>query len=166
MFYLLVALLGGACGAVVCFWAMWKFALQVAKNKERRITMFSSYFYTLDRWLTLRRKGKTLGDWLATKKNVKTVVIYGMGVMGRQFVAELTDSPVTISYAIDQAVANNMYPFPIYSMKEPLPPADLVVVTPTYAYQAIAAQLTSCTDNPVVSAEDLVKEWYDDAAKT
>lgn len=50
-------------------------------------------------------------------------------------------------------------------MKESLPPADLVVVTPTYAYQAIAAQLTSRTDNPIVSAEDLVKEWYDDAEK-
>ena len=56
-------------------------------------------------------------------------------------------------------------PFPVYSMKESLPPADLVVVTPTYAYQAIAAQLTSRTDNPIVSAEDLVKEWYDDAEK-
>lgn len=49
MFYLFAALLGGICGAAFCFWAMWKFALQVAKNKERRITMFSSYFYTLDR---------------------------------------------------------------------------------------------------------------------
>ena len=56
MFYLFAALLGGICGAAFCFWAMWKFALQVAKNKERRITMFSSYFYTLDRWLILCRK--------------------------------------------------------------------------------------------------------------
>ena len=65
MFYILAALLGTVLGGGVCLSLLWKFALQVAKNKERRITMFSSYFYTLDRWLILCRKGKALGDWLA-----------------------------------------------------------------------------------------------------
>ena len=79
MFYLFAALLGGF--AALRF-AFGQCEICPAGSEKQRAAHHDvqQYFYTLDRWLILCRKGKALGDWLATKKNVKTVAIYGMGV--------------------------------------------------------------------------------------
>lgn len=165
MQYALALLLGFIGGVVVCFLLMWKFAIRVAKNKDRRLTLFRNNLYTLDRWLTVRRKPFPLGRWLADAKQVHTVAIYGVGVLGRQFVAELSDGPVGIAYAIDQSVSNGNFPFPIYSLQDSLPEVDLVIVTPA-DFDKIRQALAQKVSSPVVSAEALIKEYYHDGAQS
>lgn len=166
MLYALAVVCGFALGVASCFFLMWKFAIRVAKNKERRIAMFRSYFYTLDRWLTVRRHSFPLGRWLADTKQVHTIALYGVGVLGRQFVAELSEGPVTIIYAIDQSVTNAEFAFPVYRLEESLPEADLVVVTPAYDFDEIKEKLSRKISCPILSAEALIKEYYRDGAQS
>lgn len=165
MQHVLALLLGFILGVVVCFLLMWKFAIRVAKNKDRRLTLFRNNFYILDRWLTVQRKQFPLGKWLADTKQVHSVAIYGVGVLGKQFAAELADGPVGIMYAIDQSVSCADFPFPIYSLQDSLPEVDLIIVTPA-DFDKIRQALAQKISSPVVSAEALIKEYYHDGAQS
>lgn len=165
MLYVLTLLAGFILGTFVCFRLMWKLAIRVAQNKDQRIQMFRSYFYTLDRWLTAKRRQKALGDWLAQTRQVHTVALYGLGVLGRQFAAELEGSPVKILYAIDRDTTKTSVDFPVLKMEEILPPVELVIVTPAYDFDIIRDKLKVKLACPIIQAEMLIKEFYQDGTQ-
>lgn len=111
MFYLFAALLGGLRRCVLL---LGNVEICLAGSEKQRAAHHDvqQLFLYVGPLADSVPERKGAGRLAGNQKNVKTVAIYGMGVMGRQFAAELTEGPVTIAYAIDQAVANNMYPFP------------------------------------------------------
>lgn len=139
----------------------YKFLFLVCANKDRRITMFSEYFYTLDKWLKLNRKQYLLNDYLL-KKGYRNIAIYGIGVMGKQLIADLQNGEIQIIYAIDQKSANSSYHFPIKTLDDTLENVDVIIVTPSYEFYEIKENLESKVLCPIVSLHQLIEGWYEE----
>jgi hypothetical protein len=54
-----------------------------------------------ERWMLIKEENKVLSDYL-TKHSIKTVAIYGMGILGRHLLTELEKSNLEIKYIIDR----------------------------------------------------------------
>lgn len=156
--------------SIICFiigfalgiFLSYKFLFLVCANKDRRITMFSEYFYTLDKWLKLNRKQYWLNDYLL-KKGYRNIAIYGVGVMGKQLIADLQNGGIQIIYAIDQKCANSSYHFPIKTMDDTLENVDVIIVTPSYEFHEIKENLESKVFCPIVSLHQLIEGWYEES---
>lgn len=140
------------------FWA-YKFLFLVCANKDRRITMFSEYFYTLDKWMKLNRKQYLLKDYLL-KRGYRNIAIYGIGVMGKQLIDDLQEGEVKIVYVIDQKCGNCSYQFPVKTMDDKLENVDTVIVTPSYEFGRIKERLERKVFCPIISLRNLVEEWW------
>lgn len=123
--------------------------------------MFSGYFYTLDKWMKLNRKHYLLSEYLL-KRGYRNIAIYGMGVMGKQLIADLQGSEIQIIYAIDQKYSNCSYQFPIKTTGDKLEKVDAVIVTPSYEFARIKESLGYKVLCPIISLSQLVEEWYEE----
>lgn len=151
-------------GIISGLFLSYKFVFLVCKNKDRRITMFSEYFYTLDKWIRLNRKQYVLDDFLI-QKNYKNIAIYGLGKMGNQLVEELQGGESRIVYAIDQNYEGKSFDFPVKTVEDDLETTDIVVITPSYDFFQIKEKLENKVSCPIVSLYQLVEEWYEQSSK-
>lgn len=147
-------------GVTLGIFLMSKFLVMVCKNKDRRITMFSDYFYTLDKWMKLTRKRCTLDNYL-TVNNFNSIAIYGVGIMGKQLLSELEKGETRVIYAIDQNCKNRSYEFPIKTIEDNLESVDLIIVTPSYDFDQIKSTLQRKLSCPIISLYQLIEEWYE-----
>lgn len=113
------------------------YAIKTNLSTKKRVD--SMGFHLLDRWMTCIRKGKTIETFFCDN-NYKTIAIYGMGIIGRQIVAELTMTSVDVKYGIDRNSDKIsidsivMLSLPeIVNMTE----VDAIVVTPVQMYGEI-----------------------------
>ena len=86
-----------------------------------------------------------------------TVAVYGMGRVGETLIKELTDSDISVKYAIDQSAGKNSEGF-IVSPDSALECVDVVVVTPIASYGEIKLKLKEKMNCPIVSIEDILFE--------
>lgn len=138
-----------------------RFTFCVSRNKDRRIKMFSEYFYSLDKWMKLLRKGCRLEDYLVANDK-RIIAIYGIGIMGRQLLQEFCGGKIIVKYVIDQNVDNKSYSFPVRNMEDELENVDLIVVTPSYDFKNIKAELEKKVSCKIISLYQLIGDWYDD----
>ena len=118
---------------------------------------FEIGFYILNQWLDLRQHGKNLIPFF--KDNlIKTIAIYGMGLLGERLYEELKDGEIIVKYGIDRiAESKSGQELKIYSSSEKtFPEIDAIVVTPVQDYWVIVEQLEIKTDAAIVSLEDVV----------
>lgn len=112
-------------------------------EKER----FAYLHYTLERWLRLRLQGGGLGDNLA-HSGVRTVAVYGVGGLGEDVLLDLERSPVRVLCLIDCRAAeypNGVNDLPVYDVADYAVAldADVVLVTPEFAFRPIMNELTA-----------------------
>lgn len=154
-------ILGFAAGFLVGISLFYKFLFIVCKNKDRRITMFSNYFYTLDKWMKLKNRNISLGKYLY-EHGYRNIAIYGIGIMGKQLCDELNNSDIEIKYAIDKNRENEGYNFPVRKLDNNLPKVDLMIVTPSYEFDNIKELLKGVINCSIVSLDYIVKGCYDE----
>lgn len=121
--------------------------------KEKAVK-YGSYWRVLDKWLSLKEKKKTIAD-LLEEKNINNVAIYGIGMLGRHFVNDLSGSNINIVCAIDRNSVNDKFEFPVISMNDLIPEVDAVIVTPSYEFSKIRKQLRKKGLNNIISIESL-----------
>ncbi len=131
-----------------------------AKNRktiayyQNKMDRYESYWRVMDKWLSLKEKGKTIKDILI-EKNIYTIVIYGVGMLGKHLISDLSDGDVKIICAIDRNNVKHKYQFPVLSIDEEIPMTDAIIVTPSYDYPTIKRQLNKKGMNNVISIESL-----------
>lgn len=118
------------------------------------IARYESYWRIMDKWLSLKEDKKSIAD-LLENRNIHSIIIYGMGMLGRHMVNDLKESRITIICAIDRQQLNNEFSFPIFGINEIIPKADAVIVTPSYDFKNIKKLLEEKGLNNIISIESL-----------
>lgn len=120
-----------------------------------RIDKFKGYFNLTNKWLCLKNQGRNLEEYFI-KKGWSRIAVYGMGELGKRLMEELRGSHVTVEYAIDKKGGSMLSEVVIKELEDELPPVDVIVVTPVFAYDEAEEVLMDLVDYPIVSLEDVV----------
>lgn len=67
----------------------------------RNLLKINEYYKILDRWNNNEEKGQHLAD-IQIVKQAERIVVYGLGVLGKRLVKELTEWNKTVEYIIDR----------------------------------------------------------------
>ena len=80
-----------------------------------------------------------------------------MAELANRLMEDLEDSPIRVIYGVDRDVSCTISRIrDVYDISEELPKADVIVVTPFYAYENIKHQLEKKVNYPIVSLEEVV----------
>ncbi len=123
--------------------------IKAEKGKYYRLFLLAA------RWGYRNRYGFCVADGLL-EKNINTVAIYGMDVLGLTLFKELTDSGITVCYGIDRNANGIFCEIDVVSPDEELERVDAVIVTAVAAFDDIRQMLMKKMDCVILSLEDLV----------
>jgi len=91
-----------------------------------------------------------------SKRNIKSVAVYGYGYNGKQLVECLEANDIQVLYAIDR---NNRIEgkLPIYTMHEEKPRVDLIVISLSYDYMDVYYELIKNTESEIILLDELTR---------
>lgn len=117
---------------------------------------YRSYWTLLNDWLTLKEQGIELETYFV-KRGIRSIAIYGIGLLGKHLYYELEKSVVEIKCIIDRGAAFGKKGVLLCRPEEELPETDMIVVTATYAYSEIYEQLKERGYTNIVSLEYVIE---------
>lgn len=117
--------------------------------------MYVSYYRLLEKWMVLRERGKSACLFLEDR-NIKNIIIYGLGKMANHLIYDLRTSDINIVCAIDKAAINKYGDFPVITDEAKIPHADCIIVTPTYEFEKIRNELSLKTPVPLISLNEVI----------
>lgn len=123
------------------------------KNECIEPNKYEQYYYLLNKWIELKQKNIDIVTYFKSR-NYKDIVIYGMGEIGVHLLEELKERDINIKYIIDQK-SNPLNLVTDKSINKKIE-ADIVVVTPIFAYDFIKNQLKDYCSCPIVSIEEII----------
>ena len=107
-------------------------------------------------WIESLYLGHSVSDFFI-EEGYKKIAIYGMGDLANRLMDALTDSEIRVLYGIDRDAAGTVCKIKdIYSLEDDFPEADVIVVTPFYAYDSIYESLHKKTTIPIISIEEVI----------
>jgi len=121
---------------------------------------YERYFRLFDKWLTIKESHIDIGGYLYSH-GIHSIGIYGLGMMGRHLIAELSDSEVDIKYGVDKKAAINNQIFSIFKTCDKIPEADAVIITVVYNYESIIKELKNHTKAEVILLSELINQISD-----
>ena len=124
---------------------------------KAKCAQYESYWKILDTWLYLKEENILLKKYLL-KRNINSIAIYGMGILGKHLLKELEFSEIEVSYAIDRKAEALHMGVKMYSPEDEFPMVDAIVVTATYAFFDIQKQLKKRGYKNIVSLEEVIME--------
>lgn len=121
---------------------------------QKRGDRFMSYYYLLTYWLKICQNGKSLKKYFEEKK-YNNVIIYGYGPIGERLMDELRREDINVCLIVDSNLAEEDSRLGRIEDLEKQD-ADVVVVTPTFAYKEIKSSIEKKVTCPIVSLDDVV----------
>lgn len=109
----------------------------------------------LNVWLNIKISNHSVADYFK-KYNYNRIVIYGAGYLGELLFRDLTNDGVDILYFIDKNADDIFSDLPVYKIKDNLPDADVVVVTPINYFDEINVDLNAVFDIPIVALDQII----------
>lgn len=94
------------------------------------------------------------------KNDVKSVAVYGIGIVGKSLIYQLEKEGVNISYVVDRIAGNIGEKHITYRPEDELPEADMLIIT-AYDYEAIKNKLSGDNSKHVkkiVSIDEMLGE--------
>jgi hypothetical protein len=128
------------------------------QNTHLQMRFMKYYRFTniLDNWLRIKEEGLSVESNLKAR-NIHTIAIYGIGMLGMHLMKELEDGNIIISYGIDRRSGAINVPYRLYTLDDNLPYVDMVIVTVFYEYDEIQRKLSS-KGLKSISLENLILE--------
>lgn len=111
----------------------------------------------LEQWVFIKQDDKSIEDYLK-KNGIKTIAIYGMGLVGERLYDELKKSSVEVKYAIDRRGSCLCEDVMVISPTEMIMPVDAIVVAAVYHFDEIKENLEKRTKIPIISLESILFE--------
>lgn len=121
---------------------------------DSSILRLSNYGKLDSKWNSLHIKGKTLGHYFK-EKNIHTIAVYGYGIIGNKVIKELQEDNIQVSYVIDKDPRYQNTELTTYSLEDEWPHAELIIITPIFAYEEIKQLLISRKIKNVVSIDEI-----------
>lgn len=133
------------------------FCLQREKEEwADRCLRYEEYWKILDAWLGLKENNFLVEQYIE-ENNFETIAIYGMGMLGKHLLNELKNGKTKVEYAIDRNADKIDVGLKMYFPDDNFPQTDVIVVTATYAFSEIKAQLIARGYKNIVSLKELIK---------
>ena len=117
---------------------------------------FQDYFYILCEWLGFKHRGINLEDFFK-KNNYSSIAIYGMGYMGHLLYDELKTSDIEIKYGIDNDPNSKCEGLTIIPPGKISEQVDVIVVTPSFAFDEIKEMLSTKTESAIMSINEVLR---------
>lgn len=111
-----------------------------------------------DIWMMTKQEGKSIPEYLK-KRNIESVVIYGMSFLGNRLYHELCENGIEVKYGIDQNTKYEMLDLAIYQiedLKGVADKSDTVIVTAIFAYDAIKQKLIESGYQSIYSIDEIL----------
>ena len=124
-----------------------------------RALKFERYFKLMDRWVSTFERKEKIENYFADMQ-MKTIAIYGDGILGKHLNKCLSNSQVYVSYFIDRNSELFRSEDPKKYLKEHFPEAEAVVVTPIMEYKDIRRNLKQIYEVPIISLEEVIFECW------
>lgn len=128
---------------------------------RKKVFRYEKYWKVLDAWLRLREQGKKLEKYLV-KEHIEKIGIYGVGMMGRHLISELSNSEIKIVYAIDQKAEFIESLVEIYRPDEVFPTVDAIIITILSDVEEIIDRINKKIDCKIILLEKMVMDIVED----
>ncbi|MCM1157854.1 MAG: hypothetical protein NC300_09485 [Bacteroidales bacterium] len=137
---------------------MINFMRRMIDKRDKKVCKFKGYYSLLNQWLLLKQEGQSMAQYFADNQ-YKAIAIYGMGELGNLLYRELKNNGrVDVKYAIDKNADNVYSELKVFDTADDLPPVDVVIVTATFAFDEIEAELRKKVACQIISLEDVICE--------
>lgn len=133
---------------------------QVIREREVQRDRFKNFFQVLDQWMVMLENGKDIAAYFE-KEKYQHIAIYGFGSIGNHLVNQLKGR-VNVKCFIDSKVKIQNYSIPIYSVEEPLPEIDVVVVTAMNEYESAVFLLKNRVECNIVPLNEVITACISD----
>lgn len=142
---------------LACCYISLTFTIEVAKNKDRKIQKFKSYYNLLCRWKTV--DADSLERYFLNQGICK-IAIYGVGKMAELFYNQMKTSGIKMEYFIDRcAYVSSYMNLPLYEPNELLPDVEAIIVTPYLEMDIIKKNCSVNNKNmKYISLEEVINE--------
>lgn len=120
-----------------------------------RLKKYSHLMNLFNKWLFLK-ESKILLQIYFDIKGYKRIALYGLGMAGKHFMAEVEESHLEIVYGIDRLGDQLKFKFPVYLPEDDFPEADVIVVSVAYDFNIIYKSLKNKFDGPIISLEEII----------
>lgn len=138
---------------------IWSLRQENSALKEQNVR-YRDYWKAMDRILCILENGDSISGYLERYGKHETIIIYGMGMLGKHLFYLLQNANENITSVIDQKVLTGSHNYdgvPMYNMMDEIPYADMIIVTVMYSYDDIRRELkTKFPESCVVSIDDVI----------
>ncbi len=148
-------LAGVVLGLFIAYYLVAKKNRQIMYMRQQ-VDKFTDFYQLMNRWVEIKNAGKSIAEYFK-EQGYYNIAVYGMADMANRLYEDLEGTDVTIIYGIDREVCcTGARVENVYSLHEDLPKADVIVVTPFYAFDNIKHDLETKTDCPIISIEEVL----------
>ena len=120
---------------------------------------FREYFGLMNRWMYLRNSGIRFSDHSYIKQEYKYAV-YGLGNIGKRLIEQMRQEDLNIVYYIDKHADIMFADISIYSNKEKLPEADVMIVSQICDYEEIYNDERTMFSGKIISLQQIVDDLW------
>lgn len=132
----------------------WKKELDFYREKAFR---YEKYWKIFDAWMNLREQGKKIENYLVSE-DIRRIGIYGVGMMGKHLITELSDSKVEVVYGIDQNAELIKDYIHIYRPDEVIPDVDAIVITALFEVEKIKKNIEGKRNCKILLLEEIITD--------
>lgn len=126
----------------------------------RDIAKYKTFLEYYDKWLYLQRRNRFSIENYLKSKNVSTVSIYGLGMLGKQVYEQLTYTNLNILYGIDQYVGQVGTDLKIIRPESSeWPCVDAIIVT-AFDEKNIETKINEKVETKVIRLSQLIEDLW------
>lgn len=135
--------------------------LEEIKRLRSDVRKYKSFVMLFDKWLEVERLNKFNLKKYFESEGVRTIAIYGMATMGKQFYLQLQKENITPTFGIDRYVGQYGRDFKIIRPEDDFPHVDAIVVT-TYNSEDIICMIKDKTNSKIYTLEHIIDYFWRD----
>jgi lactate dehydrogenase-like 2-hydroxyacid dehydrogenase len=124
----------------------------MSKNKT------GTYFELCNKWLYLKNIHVPIKNHPRLKD--KTIAVYGLGKLGKRLLEELQNDDAEVAYAVDRNFEGFFSDIELYTLKEKLPPAEIMIITPVCEFEEIKEYMQSSFLGTMISLEEIIDDLW------
>ena len=122
-----------------------------------KTNVYHFYYHTMRRWLEYKVNDFSLKPYFSCN-HISSIIIYGAGDIGRLLMSELINEDIDVVAFIDKNTYGcEIEGIKVLSIYDEIPVADLIIVTPVFAFNDIKKTLNKMGYNNVVSINYLLR---------
>lgn len=138
----------------------------IVERNEKKIVqeleLLKIKYNIINNWFKLKERDLSVAQYLYGE-GYRNIAIYGLGVMGKHLISDISKSMLKVLYGIDQKADTMEFDFAVYTLKDDLPKADVIVVALAAHCDEVISSIQNKVNIPVISLEELlcrVCEYY------